>query len=152
MPNSDKVTVQRVVSLVPAGAGPYTFKAAFAPGVYRGQLVVRSNLTGTTTTIQVAPYVNEAMSVAAPSMFLAPNDAASTSATPALAAGSAGKVLRLIPCPGATGTPILDPILLINNGLLITVSKGTAVSGEVLEIDLVLSAIADAIAPNVVIT
>lgn len=145
--NSAQLSVQRILSVVPAGAGPWIYKVDFSPGIYRVGLSANTGLGAGNTTVAIAAFLDEAKTIAAPPFYIE-GDVNSTFvqslAFPSgLATGKTGRVLSSIT---GTAVPMGDPILMIANGLQITITKGSSASGEKLELDLLISQMRDAIA------
>lgn len=123
--------VKRVVATVPASNT--TYAVDLPAGAYRLAVFVKSNLTGTTTTVTARLFADaaQAQTHGLDLRVVEPDDS-TPAVSLALPAGAAGRVAEF----GFGVNTILQPIV-VANGLQITVTKGGATTGETLEIDLV---------------
>ena len=122
-----------VATVVPASTS--TVDVELPPGAYNLALAVKSSVTGTTTTVAVFPWVDIAASQigVAPLDMVEPDDSAPVAAL-TLPAGAAGRYASLVPSASANPVPGL---IVLPRGVRVTITKGTAVTGELLEILLV---------------
>lgn len=138
MPQNDQLTVLRIVSVVPAAASVVK-KVSLPSGAYRIQVNVNSSVTGTTTALSFALYMDAAQTVASGVLYSAPSDNVAPQGFFSIAAGPQGKTSRLMAAGGGTGVIQQDPILIVPHGMQVTITKGTAVTDEKLEVDLVVA-------------
>lgn len=134
-----QTTVYRVEDTVPAGAGPFLYDIALKPGAYRIGVNVLSILTGTTTQLQAFPHVDVSHATVGNGLSFVELGTSVASAVPALPTAKSGRAYMLVLNPGGTQTPFADAIILLSHGFRLSISKGGAVSGEVLKVDVVVS-------------
>jgi len=122
-----------VATVVPASTG--TVDVPLPPGAYNLALAVKSSVTGTTTTIAVFPWVDlDATQINNVALDMVEPDDSAPIALLTLPAGAAGRCAQIV--PSASASPVPGPVLL-PRGVRVTITKGTAVTGETLEILLV---------------
>lgn len=115
-----------------AGSSTQTYNVDLPPGSYELMMFVKSNVTGTTTTIgSVRAYVDDQVTVNNQDLsVVAPNDAQVSVKSVTFPAGAAGKIFQVQPTSaiGASPYPVLP------RGLRFTVTKGGAATGEQFEV------------------
>lgn len=149
---SDIVSVTRICSVLPGGGGPWTSKVSLPPGVYRIGVVCKSQLAAGDTTVNIAPFVDAAQSRATAGWAIGNGSGGVVASTQMpFASGAVGTTGRVQPSNGSTQVPVGDPVVICTNGFQVTVTKGGSASGDVFELDLVISQVRDAIAPSSVV-
>lgn len=134
---SDYASVVRVVSTVPSATA--TKKISFPAGAYRVALLINPSVTGTTTSVAIAPFLDAAQTAAGPAYYLVGPGAAAAANALVLNPGTTPLIGRALLTQAGTTVTAEDPIITITNGLQVTITKGTAVTDEKLEVDLVLA-------------
>jgi hypothetical protein len=128
-----QTTLYSITDVVEAST-PFNYILSLDPGSYRIAMFVKSSLTGVTTTIQAFPFVDKAQSIVGLAFVWGPNDTQAVTLTPTLPAALNGRMWTMI--AGALNTPVTfgDSVVNLPYGLRFQVAKGTAVTGERLEI------------------
>ena len=127
--------VKRVISVVASGNTNYTVD--LPAGSYDLAIAVKSSVTGTTTSVALAVFVDSAQTtVGRVDISLAePNDTAPI-AVLALGAGAEGSYAQAVTASSAAGPVAMTPIP-IPHGVRLRVLDGTSVAGELLELELI---------------
>lgn len=126
------------VSTVPASDTNYTVD--LPAGTYHVAMSVKSNVTGTSTTLALIPFVDVAQTQINNLAFrmVEPNDT-SVITLLTLPAGAAGRYVSLL---GSALTLPMPTYVVVPHGLRLAVVKGGATTGETLEVTITASRVA----------
>lgn len=126
-----KPEVRKITTVVPSTNA--SINVDLPAGAYRIALIVTSAVTGTTTTIGVNARNAAGAIVTVLFRGYEPNDSAPIVVLP-LPAGTSVQYFSLV---GHAGAAPADLPILLSHGLTIAIVKGTAVTGEALDIELI---------------
>lgn len=120
-----------IATAVPASTTSYD--VVLPAGAYHIAALVKSSVTGTSTTVTFKMKTGVAgdQATAAVLHIVEPDDTGPATAL-TLPAGAAGKYASVV--PSASASPVPGPIVVGDFGIQVTITKGGATTGELLEV------------------
>jgi hypothetical protein len=117
-------------------AATTTYDVPLPAGAYNLAVLVKSSVTGTSTTVTLRPKTGaDGDQVNGVDLRMVEPDDSAPVAALTLPAGAAGRYASVV--PSASASPVPGPIVVGDSGLQATITKGGAVTDELLEVIIV---------------